>query len=500
MNTPVLVVFVLYVLMMIGIGFIFYKRNNTVSDYILGGRSLNPWVAAMSAQASDMSGWLLTGLPGLAYASAAGTKEAVWTAIGLLVGTYLNWLFVAKRLRAYTEVASDSITMPTFFQNRFKIENNYIRIICALFILFFFLIYTASMFVAGAKLFSTVFGISYTTALVVGGAVIITYTVLGGFLAVSWTDFIQGILMFAALISVPLIVIFHDGKVDAGDGLLLVKEGFTQLGTSSDFSIIVIFSALAWGLGYFGQPHILARFMGIRKPSFVRPARIISIVWVVISMIGALMVGMLGKAFFADAPLADGETVFMTTIQELCPPVIEGILLAAILAAIMSTADSQLLVSSSAFAEDIYAAFDKKASTKKLVWISRATVIVISVIALFIGRKPESKVFDLVSYAWAGFGAAFGPAVLFSLFWKRMNKNGVYAGIISGGILAIVFNTLKNMHLSGVWGKIFGVYELLPAFVLSCLFIIVFSLISKAPSQDVLDDFEKAKVFSKSKD
>lgn len=500
MNTPVIIVFGLYVLMMIAIGFVFYKKNNTVDDYILGGRSLNPWVAAMSAQASDMSGWLLTGLPGLAYASVAGTKEAVWTAIGLLIGTYLNWLFVAKRLRAYTEVASDSITMPTYFQNRFKIENNFIRIVCAVFILFFFLIYTASMFVAGAKLFATVFGISYSTALIIGGLVIIIYTTLGGFLAVSWTDFIQGILMFVALIAVPLIVIFRDGKVDSADGLLLVKQGFTQLGTSSDFSMVVIFSALAWGLGYFGQPHILARFMGIKKPSYVRPARIISMFWVIISMTGALMVGMLGKAFFADAPLADGETVFMTTIQELCPPVLEGILLAAILAAIMSTADSQLLVSSSAFAEDIYAAFDKKASTKKLLWISRGTVIGISVVALFMASDPESKVFDLVSYAWAGFGAAFGPAILFSLFWKRMNKGGVYAGIISGGISTIVFNTLKNASLEGVWGRIFSVYELLPAFILSSLLIVIVSLATKAPSDDILADFEKAKEFAKSKD
>lgn len=500
MNTPVIVVFALYVLMMIAIGFIFYKKNNTVGDYILGGRSLNPWVAAMSAQASDMSGWLLTGLPGLAYASAAGTKEAVWTAIGLLIGTYLNWLFIAKRLRAYTEVASDSITMPTYFQNRFKIENNFIRIVCALFILFFFLIYTASMFVAGAKLFATVFNISYTTALIIGGLVIITYTTLGGFLAVSWTDFIQGILMFIALVAVPLIVIFSDDKVDSAAGLQLVKEGFTQLAPSSDFSIIVIFSALAWGLGYFGQPHILARFMGIKKPSFVRPARIISMIWVIISMAGALMVGMLGKAFFADAPLADSETVFMTTIQELCPPILEGILLAAILAAIMSTADSQLLVSSSAFAEDIYAAFDKKASTKKLVWISRGTVIVISVIALFIASNPDSSVFNLVSYAWAGFGAAFGPAILFSLFWKRMNKYGVYAGIISGGLGAIVFNTLKNAGLPGIWGKVFSVYEILPAFIISSILIVAVSLATKAPSQEVVDDFEKAKEFANSKD
>lgn len=500
MNIPVIVVFAIYLAMMVGIGFFFFRKNNTVSDYILGGRSLNPWVAAMSAQASDMSGWLLTGLPGLAYASLAGTKEAVWTAIGLMIGTYLNWLFVAKRFRAYTEVANDSITMPTYFQNRFKTTSSLLRIICALFILFFFLIYTASMFVAGAKLFTSVLGVQYQTALLIGGAVIIIYTVLGGFLAVSWTDFIQGILMFAALIAVPLIIIFKDSSVDRAAGLELVKNGFTQLGTSSDFSIIVIFSAIAWGLGYFGQPHILARFMGIRKPSDVRPARIISMVWVVISMAGALMVGMLGAAYFKDAPLADGETVFMNIIQELCPPILAGVLLAAILAAIMSTADSQLLVSSSAFANDIYTAFDKKASSKKLVWISRLSVVVISIIALIIANNPESKVFDLVSYAWAGFGAAFGPAVLFSLFWKRMNTAGVYAGIISGGLSTILFKTIGGLGLEGIWGKIFSIYEILPAFIISSILIVVFSLATKAPSKEVTDEFELAKKRANSKD
>lgn len=493
MNIPVLIVFALYILMMIAVGLVFYKKSNTVSGYILGDRSLNPWVTAMSAQASDMSGWLLTGLPGLAYASVAGTKEAVWTAIGLAIGTYLNWLFVAKRFRAYTEVANDSLTMPTYFENRFHTKSGMLRIICALFILFFFLIYTASMFVASAKLFSTVLGFEYRTALLLGGAVIIVYTVLGGFLAVSWTDFIQGILMFGALVAVPLIVIFKDNSVERGAGLQMVKEGFTQLGASSDFSVIVIFSAIAWGLGYFGQPHILARFMGIRKPSEVRPARIISMIWVIISMAGALMVGMLGRAFFADAPLADGETVFMNTIQALCPPIIEGILLAAILAAIMSTADSQLLVSSSAFANDIFAAFNKKASSKQLVWIARGSVVVISFVAILLALDPESKVFDLVSYAWAGFGAAFGPAVLFSLFWKRMNAAGVYAGIISGGLSTILFKTLKGMAFSGVWGKVFSIYEILPAFIISSVLIVAVSLLTKAPSKEIQDEFEAAK-------
>lgn len=500
MNTQVIVIFILYVLMMIGIGVLFYKRNNTIKDYVLGGRSLNPWVTAMSAQASDMSGWLLTGLPGLAYVSLAGTKEAVWTAIGLGLGTYLNWLFVAKRFRAYTEAAGDSLTMPTYFESRFRVKSKALKIICALFILFFFLIYTASMFVAGAKLFVNVFGISYGKALALGAIVIITYTTLGGFLAVSWTDFIQGILMFCSLVAVPLIMIFKDPRVPSAEGLAAVKDGFFNIFPDSDFSGLVIASALAWGLGYFGQPHILARFMGIKKPSGVRPARVISMVWVIISMAGALMVGMVGKVFFAENPLADKETVFMDSIQALCPPILAGILLSAILAAIMSTADSQLLVSSSAFANDIYAAFDKKASDKKLMWISRGSVIVISLIAVAIASNPDSEVFGIVSYAWAGFGAAFGPAVLFSIFWKRMNAAGVYAGIISGGLSTIIFHYLGTLNIEGFWGKIFGIYEILPAFIISSILIVAVSLLTKAPSEEIQQEFEKAKQLANAKD
>ena len=485
--------------MMVGIGLLFYKKNKTISDYVLGGRSLNPWVTAMSAQASDMSGWLLTGLPGLAYVSLAGTKEAVWTAIGLGLGTYLNWLFVAKRFRAYTEVAGDSLTMPTYFEARFKVGSKALRIICALFILFFFLIYTASMFVAGAKLFVNVFGITYSQALAIGAVVIITYTTLGGFLAVSWTDFIQGILMFVSLVAVPLIMVFKDPRVPAAEGLAGIKDGFLNIFPDSDFSSIVIISALAWGLGYFGQPHILARFMGIRKPGEVRPARIISMIWVIISMAGALMVGMVGKLFFADNPLADRETVFMDSIQALCPPILTGILLSAILAAIMSTADSQLLVSSSALANDIYAVFDKKASDRKLMWISRLSVVFISLIAVVIASNPDSSVFGIVSYAWAGFGAAFGPAVLFSIFWKRMNTAGVYAGIISGGLSTIIFHILGTLNIEGFWGKVFSIYEILPAFIISSVLIVAVSLLTKAPSSEITEEFEKAKALANAK-
>ncbi len=487
-NVIIMLIFFIYVTGMIGIGFFFVNKNNSIGDYILGGRSLNPWVAAMSAQASDMSGWLLTGLPGLAFLSAAGTKEAVWTAIGLGVGTYLNWLFVAKRLRAYSEVANDSLTIPEYFSNRFGDKKGWLKIICALFILFFFLIYTASMFVASAKLFANIFGFDYMTALLLGGVVIISYTVMGGFLAVSWTDFVQGVLMFAALIIVPAMLVFGDFADP-----VLAKEyiftGFTDLGTSSDFSGIVIASAIAWGLGYFGQPHILARFMGIQKASYVRPARIIGMIWVVISLFGALAVGMAGKAYYIDG-LADSETVFMMLVLDMFNPFIAGILLSAILAAIMSTADSQLLVTSSAFANDIYYQFNKNASQKNLLWVSRVTVLAVSALALVLASNPDNSVFGLVSYAWAGFGAAFGPAMLLSLFWRRMNLPGAYAGIISGGIGTIVFKMLKDSS-NGV--GFFAVYEILPAFILSVVMIVVVSLATSAPSQKILSDFDLAK-------
>lgn len=483
-----MLIFFVYVMGMIGIGFFFVNKNNSIGDYILGGRSLNPWVAAMSAQASDMSGWLLTGLPGLAFLSAAGTKEAVWTAIGLGVGTYLNWLFVAKRLRAYSEVANDSLTIPEFFANRFGDKKGWLKIICALFILFFFLIYTASMFVASAKLFANIFNFDYMTALLLGGVVIISYTVMGGFLAVSWTDFVQGVLMFAALIIVPAMLVFGD-FADPVLAKEYILTGFTDLGVSADFSGIVIASAIAWGLGYFGQPHILARFMGIQRASYVRPARIIGMIWVVISLFGALAVGMAGKAYYIDG-LADSETIFMMLVLDMFNPFVAGILLSAILAAIMSTADSQLLVTSSAFANDIYYQFNKNVSQKHLLWVSRVTVLAVSALALILASNPDNSVFGLVSYAWAGFGAAFGPAMLLSLFWRRMNLQGAYAGIISGGIGTIVFKMLKDAS-NGV--GFFAVYEILPAFILSLVMIVAVSLATPAPSDKIVGEFDLAK-------
>ena len=352
----IIATFVLYLGVMLGIGIYFYRKNSNVSDYVLGGRNLNPWVAAMSAQASDMSGWLLLGLPGTAYVLFEGTTEAIWTAIGLALGTYLNWLIVAKRLRKYTKVSGDSITLPDFFQNRFRDNKGVIKLLSSIFILIFFLFYTASMFSAGAKLFKTVFGVPYTVALIIGSVVIVSYTFLGGFLAVCWTDTIQGILMFVALVVAPIIAYV---KLGGGDGVstalaALSQQEFTFLPHLKDggINIMLLISSLAWGIGYFGQPHILPRFMAIRKTKEIRPARIIAMVWVLITLAAAIIIGVLGKALTPG--LSDPESVFMVMVQDLFHPILTGVFLTAILAAIMSTADSQLLVTSSAVSSDIY--------------------------------------------------------------------------------------------------------------------------------------------------
>lgn len=511
-NYQTVIVFIAYLLCMLAIGFYFWRKNKNLTDYVLGGRGLNVWVAALSAQASDMSGWLLMGLPGLAFmyyltkdgamgASYAGMFEAVWTAIGLAAGTYLNWLLVAKRLRKYTQVAGDSITMPDYFQNRFHSKNNALRIISALFILVFFLLYTASGFAAGSKLFQMVFGLDYKTALVIGAVIIISYTFLGGFLAVCWTDLIQGLLMFAAIVITPIVCVYRLGGVGetislfhADNAAAGVQAYLLPNGIADTVSWTVLLSGLAWGLGYFGQPHILSRFMAIRSSKDVRPARIIAMVWVVISLAAAVLVGIVGtlyvKNIYHDGLqilLADREKIFMVLVTNLFPALIAGVLLTAILAAIMSTADSQLLVTSSCVANDFYRAlFKKDASQKELLWVSRITVIVVSIIALLIALDPDSSVFALVSNAWAGFGATFGPAVLISLYWKRMTTKGALAGIISGGVTVILWLVLKAY--TGI-----TLYEMIPGVAVSTLFIFVVSLLDKKPEQTVIDEFDSVK-------
>lgn len=486
METGVLVTFIIYLVGMLGIGIAAYKMTSDLSDYVLGGRRLGPGVAALSAGASDMSSWLLLGLPGAVYAS--GGMNQIWIAVGLAIGAYLNWQFVAKRLRSYTEVANDSITIPDFFENRFKDGSKLLRVISALVILLFFTFYTSSGMVGGAKLFEASFGLSYTQALWIGAIVIISYTFLGGFLAVSWTDFIQGILMFLALIVVPIVAVNKLG----GWGETVNSVGEIDpiyLDAFSGMSALAIISLLAWGLGYFGQPHILTRFMALRSKKDVPKARMIGTVWMVFALFGAIFTGFAGIAYFADAPIADGEQVFIMFTQVLFDPWVSGILLAAILAAIMSTIDSQLLVSSSAVAEDFYKSIlRKEASEKELVWVGRISVAAIALIAILLASNPDSSVLDLVSYAWAGFGAAFGPVIILSLFWKRMNRWGALAGMIVGAVTVVVW---KQLTTSGAIS--FSLYEIVPGFILAWIAVLIVSLATGAPSKEIEEEFEQAK-------
>lgn len=479
-SIPTTITFVVYLVGMVAIGLVAYRMTSNMSDYVLGGRRLGPGTAALSAGASDMSGYLLLGVPGAVYASG---MSAIWIVIGLTVGAYLNWQFVARRLRVYTEVANDSITVPGFLENRFEDKTKLLRVVSAIVILVFFAFYTSSGMVAGAKLFQATFGLDYTIALWGGGAVIISYTFLGGFLAVSWTDFIQGILMFLALIVIPIIAwqVVGNWNVVTNE-VYNVDPKYNDI--MSGMSIFSIVSLAAWGLGYFGQPHIIVRFMAMRSHRDVPLARLIGIGWMVISLLGAVAVGFIGIAYFADDPLPDGEKVFILLAQALANPWIAGVLLAAILAAIMSTIDSQLLVSSSALAEDIYKPFIRPdASQSELVWVGRAAVVGIALIALLIAGDPNAKVLNLVSYAWGGFGAAFGPVILFSLFWRRTTRNGALLGMIAGAVTVIVWKQIS--------GGIFDMYEILPGFLICSAVIYGVSLLG-SPSQSMLDKFDEA--------
>jgi len=482
-----LISFFIYLIFMLAIGWFFYNRTKNLSDYVLGGRGLNAWVTSLSAQASDMSGWLLLGLPGYAYLSG---MESGWLAFGLLTGTYLNWKFIAKRLRKYTQIAGDSITLPVFFENRFRDESGILRTVSAIFIIIFFLLYTSSGFVAGAKLFNTVFHIPYFWALFIGVFVIISYTFLGGFMAVSWTDFFQGSLMFIAITVIPVIVVFAMGGFDRSVHKLYVinPELFNPMTTADGkpITVIAVLSLFGWGLGYFGQPHILARFMAIKSSGKIKKARRIAIAWASISLTAAIAVGMSGRAFLIKNPLigkAESEKVFMKLVDALTTPMVGGILLAAVLAAVMSTADSQLLVTSSAITEDLYRKiFKKQLGEKELVSVGRISVIIVAIIAFIIALDPQSSVLDLVAYAWAGFGATFGPVIILSLFWKRMTRRGAVAGIISGGLTVLIW---KNVS-----GGLFNLYEIVPGFIISILFIYIISIFDKMPSQSIIAEFD----------
>lgn len=484
-NTWLYISFVFYLLAMIGVGIYFYNRSKLFADYILAGRGLNYWVTSLSAQASDMSGWLLMGLPGYAFVS--GT-EALWIALGLGTGTWLNWQFVAKRLRVYSEIAGNALTIPNFLSNRYRDKTHIIRLVTAIFIFIFFLIYTASGFVAGAKLFTNILHINYQVALLISALVIVSYTFLGGFNAVSWTDFVQGTIMFIAVVWVPLLSVIELGGIKST--FYQLNEFDTNLlnpfkdNMGNPLKVLAVISLVGWGFGYFGQPHILARFMAIRKPAEIKKAKRIAVIWVFISLFFAVTIGLVGHVWYAGST-GDPEKIFIFLVQEHFPGVLSGFLLAAVLAAVMSTADSQLLVTSSSIAEDIYRVFfHKKANDKELLLVSRVAVAGVAVIALLIASNPESKVLDLVAFAWGGFGASLGPAMLFSLFWKNTTRLGIIAGIVTGGVVTIGWKLL-----SGSW---FDVYEIIPGFIFSSLVIYVVSLFTRNRELIILHhQFEK---------
>ncbi len=496
---------VVYLFGMVAIGFMFTKRNKNSSDFYLGGRKLGPYVTAMSAEASDMSGWLLMGLPGLALMT--GLAEAAWTAIGLAIGTYLNWLFVAKRLRVYS-AKIDAITLPEFFSKRFGDKANILALISALFIVVFFIPYTASGFSACGKLFASIFGMEYQTAMIISAVVIVIYCTLGGFLAASTTDFIQSIVMTIALF---VVLGFSEGVIGGFenvfdnvahlDGFTNLFEGFSVAdATKGSYGALPVASTLAWGLGYFGMPHILLRFMAIEDEKKLKTSRRVASVWVVISMAVAVLIGVVGYSLMIKGKVGPyesasaAETVIIDIAKVIAktgwiPAVVGGVILSGILASTMSTADSQLLAAASSISQDIaQRTFKLKLSAKASMILARVSVIAISVVAVFLALNPDSSVFRIVSFAWAGFGATFGPIMLCALFWKRTNKWGALAGMISGGIMVFLWKFVIAKA-----GGVFAIYELLPAFIVSLIFIVVVSLLTSAPEEQIKEEFEGAK-------
>lgn len=514
-----------YMVIVIGIGVFYAKRSNKSSeDYFIGGRTLGPWVAAMSAEASDMSGWLLMGLPGVAYW--CGIADAAWTAIGLAIGTYVNWLIVAKRLRKYSAVAGNAITIPEFFSNRYHEKNKVIMTLSAIFILIFFTVYASSCFVTCGKLFSTLFGYSYHSMLIVGAVFVVFYTFLGGFLAESVSDFMQAVVMVIALVTILVLGTINAGGIDAvianaqaipgylslnfmasptvdANGIQQVVNGVPQFGEATEYGLLTILSTMSWGLGYFGIPQVLLRFMAIRKTSELKKSRRIATVWVIISLFAAVCIGVIGRAIFpAEANLLSAggaESVFINLSEVLLPALLAGVVMAGILAATISSSDSYLLIASSAFAKNIYEKSPKaakiytkltkkEADDKAVMWVSRIALVLISVLGIAIAWDEDSVIFDIVSFAWSGFGATFGPIMIFSLFWKRTTYPGAIAGMVSGAAMVFIWKlALKPL------GGVFGIYELMPAFLVSCAFIVVVSLLTKKPSKEIEDEFAMAK-------
>ncbi|GAA5219131.1 sodium/proline symporter PutP [Corallincola platygyrae] len=468
LDTPLLTTFIAYLIITLSLGVIAYKLTSNLSDYILGGRKLGPAVTALSVGASDMSGWLLMGLPGAVYLS--GLNQA-WIGIGLVAGAYINWLLVAGRLRTFTEKAGNSLTLPDFLEHRFNDSSGILRVVSAVTILVFFTLYVSSGMKAGAVLFEQVLNVPYTTALWVGALIIVGYTFVGGFLAVSWTDFFQGCLMLLALLIVPWVAIQADGGVSATwQALPPAHQDIWH-----ETSLIGIVSLLAWGLGYFGQPHILARFMAIESAKHLPTARRISMSWMILSLIGALLVGLAAQVYFHDQPLENAETVFIVLSKTLLNPWVAGIIVAAILSAVMSTIDSQLLVSSSVVTEDFYRRWLRpEASDKELVWVGRGAVIAVSILAILLAADEDSTVLALVSYAWAGFGASFGPTLLLALFWRRYTKLGAITSLVSGALTVVIWKQLE--------GGLFDLYEIVPGFIIALLLGGLISKCSNPPS------------------
>ncbi len=516
----ILIAMVLYMAAVIGIGVFFAKRSQENSDnYFLGGRTLGPWVTAMSAEASDMSGWLLMGLPGVAYW--CGIADAAWTAIGLAVGTYVNWLIVSKRLRAYSIVAGNSVTLPDFFSNRYHEKKKVILSIASVFILIFFAVYASSCFVTCGKLFSNLFDLPYFWMMLVGAGFVLLYTILGGFLAESASDFMQSIVMLVALIGVLVFGTVNAGGIGAvienakeipgylslgematpsvdANGVQL-NNGISGLfGEATPYGVLTVFSMMAWGLGYFGMPQVLLRFMAIKKGKELKMSRRIATVWVVISLFAAVAIGVIGRSVLPiDPTLATkggAENVFAELASLLFHPLIAGVIMAGILAATISSSDSYLLIAASAVSKNLYkGVFKKDAKDKEVMLLTRVVLVLITVIGVLIALDPDSSIFKIVSFAWAGFGATFGPLMLFSLFYKKTTRTGAIAGMLTGGAMVFIWK-----FLIAKLGGVFAIYELLPAFLVSSAVIYLVSRFTEQPSEEILAEFEEARVAAKS--
>ena len=511
-TVQIMITMAVYMAVVIIIGIMFARKANKDSEaYFLGGRTLGPWVTAMSAEASDMSGWLLMGLPGIAYW--CGIADAAWTAIGLAAGTYVNWLITSKRLRRYSEKAGNAITLPEFFSNRFHEKSKVVMTVSALFILIFFTVYAASCLVTCGKLFSTLFGLDYVPMMIVGAVFVLVYTIIGGFLAESASDFMQAIVMIIALIVVVVTGTAAAGGLGAvidnvksipgfleffgiaapvtEDGVQQVVNGVPQFGAAESYSFLSVVSALAWGLGYFGMPQVLLRFMAIRTERELTSSRRIATVWVVISLVVAVFIGVMGRSLYPDALTTESsaENIFIVLSTRLLPPLLAGLVMAGILAATISSSDSYLLIAASAFSKNIYQSLMRRNATdKQVLWISRITLLVITIIAVIIALDENSVIFTIVSFAWAGFGATFGPLMLLSLFWKRINRAGAIAGMIGGGSMVFIWILLIR-PLGGIW----YIYELLPAFLFSALCIILVSLLTAPPSEKIQKEFDEVR-------